>query len=276
MEMASLSRLMDTVAQTSGAVVNLEDRAGITLEVPALKIRQDQHYHHGTYCMFAKLNGNQPACHQNKQRSIARAENSTEPFSGHCPYGVWDHAHPVAFDSTLVCIVYVGSLKGKAALRPLHGRPYQGPDLPLRTPQRIAACIRYAEYLATHIQLLLARWKLDGNKLGKKKPQEFYLEAAHQFIESNYTQDIGLQELAAQLGVHANYLGTVIQRLSDKKFGKHLQAYRIQRAKILLATGTMSVTQVAYSCGFNDSNYFSTIFKKESGLTPKAYRNQSL
>jgi AraC-like DNA-binding protein len=52
----------------------------------------------------------------------------------------------------------------------------------------------------------------------------------------------------------------------------YLNRYRIQQAKKLLETGKRTITQVALESGFSSQSYFSRMFQKEVGITPKAYQ----
>ena len=53
---------------------------------------------------------------------------------------------------------------------------------------------------------------------------------------------------------------------------KYLQRYRINQSKRLLLETQQTITEVALTVGFSDSGYFSRIFRRETGLTPEAYR----
>ena len=54
----------------------------------------------------------------------------------------------------------------------------------------------------------------------------------------------------------------------------YINIYRINAACELLSSGEATITEVAYSCGFNDLSYFIRLFKKHKGLSPKAYIKQ--
>lgn len=54
-----------------------------------------------------------------------------------------------------------------------------------------------------------------------------------------------------------------------------LRGMRFTRAKELVAAGGYTISQIAYMTGFNDSHYFSKVFKRETGMTPTEYRNQN-
>lgn len=75
--------------------------------------------------------------------------------------------------------------------------------------------------------------------------------------------------------MHPNYLGQTIEQQCGKTFRELLQEYRIEKAKVLLSVGEYSVTETAFGCGFNDSNYFSTVFRKRVGVSPREYRRRS-
>lgn len=269
----NLSELMDEMEAQTGLVINFHDLSGLSLQIPSLKIRQEQHYHHGDYCSFAKRHGNQSACAANKQRSIARAQTGM-PFFGYCPFGVWDYALPVRHDDQTIGIVYAGSLKGERDLAAIRGHAYTGATPRQLTDDKKNACMQSARFLAQYIVLLIQSWIRQGNQLGKKKPEHFYLQAMHQYIETHYQKNISLQGLAEQLHVHANYLGGLISNLTNHTFRQHLHKYRCERAQVYLRGTHDSITEIAFLCGFQDSNYFSSAFKRFCGLSPRQYRQE--
>ena len=56
----------------------------------------------------------------------------------------------------------------------------------------------------------------------------------------------------------------------------YLREYRIQQAKKLLSREDISVSEAAMQSGFDNLSYFSTVFKKETGMTPQQYRQSVL
>jgi transcriptional regulator GlxA family with amidase domain len=53
---------------------------------------------------------------------------------------------------------------------------------------------------------------------------------------------------------------------------EYLKKVRLQKAAAMLLTTQANVTEVAFACGFNDSNYFSTLYHKEFGVSPSRFK----
>ncbi len=99
------------------------------------------------------------------------------------------------------------------------------------------------------------------------------LKPAITFIEKNFSNTITLTELAAECSLSPNYFCRCFKALtSETPFG-YITRYRIEIACEFLISG-MSITDTAYSCGFNDISYFINIFKQHMGISPKKYQLQ--
>ena len=264
---------MSWVENQTGCIVNYEDMMGVSLEVPHLLLKEEQHYHHGPYCEFAKLNGRQPACSAQKRKTLEKAAG-LKPFESVCPQGIWDWVQPVVFEGELVGALYLGSFATGQRLGSVNGKVYRGPPIGKVDETSKNRIAEYAGYLASTMVIILSQWKSQGHGLYKQKPGDFYKNSALIYIRNKYQEDIKLEDLARQLRVHANYLGQVIEQQCGKSFRELLQDLRIEKSKILLSVGEYTVTETAYFCGFNDSNYFSTVFKKHCGVTPRQFRQQ--
>ena len=94
------------------------------------------------------------------------------------------------------------------------------------------------------------------------------------YIARNLSDDLSREQLARQFFLNPDYLS----RLFKKETGYSLQSYiveeRIKKAKFLLETTELSISEIHEQSGFANSSYFSKIFKRETGLTPQEYRQQ--
>ncbi|MDR1174820.1 MAG: helix-turn-helix domain-containing protein [Treponema sp.] len=97
---------------------------------------------------------------------------------------------------------------------------------------------------------------------------------AREYIDRNFAaEDISLHSMAAHVGVSPNHLSAVFAQETGENFIEYLTRVRIERAKRLLSTTAMKSTDIAFETGFSDPHYFSFIFKKNTGLSPREYRN---
>ena len=91
-------------------------------------------------------------------------------------------------------------------------------------------------------------------------------------IHDNLSDGITLTEVANALHVSKHYLCRLFKRETGMTVGGYINSARIARAKLLLQKRALTVTFVAGECGFGDLSLFTKAFKKETGMTPSAYR----
>ena len=97
-----------------------------------------------------------------------------------------------------------------------------------------------------------------------------------EYISANYGEDLSLSFLAHRFAVSDCHLSRKFKDVSGMGLNEYITHVRIMNAERLLRSGVTSITAVAEQCGFNDSNYFSTVFKKIKGITPLKFAKQSL
>ena len=117
-----------------------------------------------------------------------------------------------------------------------------------------------------------------GQILGKR--EDIVVESADEKFMSRVTEVIGqnipneefsLEVFAREMRVSRSVLNMRIQSIVGKSPMELLRNARMQRAAQLLATNAYDVAQVGYMVGFSDPRYFSTSFKKQFGVSPRAY-----
>ena len=92
------------------------------------------------------------------------------------------------------------------------------------------------------------------------------------FIENNYSRQLTLPEIAAQFGISESSLTKKIKIFTNMTFKEYLTKTMIEAAKSLLISSEKSITEIAYECGYNNSNFFGDVFKKAVGMSPSSYR----
>ena len=93
-----------------------------------------------------------------------------------------------------------------------------------------------------------------------------------EYIETHYNEDLSLDALANVAGMNARYFCKIFYAATKNTPMNYVNQYRIEHAAFLLDTTDLSVTEIATSCGFYDSSYFTKVFKKYKNTTPKHFR----
>ncbi len=99
-----------------------------------------------------------------------------------------------------------------------------------------------------------------------------FLEKVMQFIEANLAnQEVGVPELANELGMSQPILYKKIRAITDLSVNDFIKTIRLKKAAQLLEHKIYTISEISYLIGFNDPKYFSREFKKQYGLTPKVF-----
>ncbi len=91
-------------------------------------------------------------------------------------------------------------------------------------------------------------------------------------IDADLSADLSLATLAKAQNVSPGYLSTIFKKETEKTVSEYIREKRIKAAKRLLSTTHLQVQTIALHCGIMDVQYFTKLFKKEVGMTPKEYR----
>lgn len=92
------------------------------------------------------------------------------------------------------------------------------------------------------------------------------------YIYNNYNQKITLEHMADKFHISKSYLSKKFKSVTGFGFKEYLVNVRIKNACTLLLDTNKSITDIAFECGFNDSNYFGDAFRHVKGMSPNKYR----
>ena len=93
------------------------------------------------------------------------------------------------------------------------------------------------------------------------------------YIDADLTADLTLSTMADMNNVSASYLSSLFKKETGETLTEFVNKRRVKLAKNLLKTTNLQIQTIAQHCGILDVHYFSKIFKKYEGLTPKAFRD---
>lgn len=95
---------------------------------------------------------------------------------------------------------------------------------------------------------------------------------AARFIEQNYYIDIDVQTLCEYVNYSRSYLSRIFRQETGLTIPEYTNKIRMENAMELLRDTSLPLKEVATSVGINDTFYFSKLFKKHTGKTPRGYR----
>lgn len=100
------------------------------------------------------------------------------------------------------------------------------------------------------------------------------LKQAIRYIDEHYrSEDISLNRVAKEVDLSPNYLSAVFSQEMGTTFVEYLTAKRMEKARELLRASDLRSGEIAAAVGYKDSHYFSFLFKKTQGCTPRDYRS---
>ncbi|RYZ61708.1 MAG: AraC family transcriptional regulator [Chitinophagaceae bacterium] len=113
----------------------------------------------------------------------------------------------------------------------------------------------------------------------RKKTNHQVLDRLETILQAAFNSDSlvhqGLptaQEIARQLNISPNYLGSLLKSLTGQTTQQHIQNKLIEKAKQRLSTTDLSVSEIAYELGFEHPQSFSKLFKNKTNTSPLAFR----
>lgn len=92
------------------------------------------------------------------------------------------------------------------------------------------------------------------------------------YISRNFANELTLEEVATHVHLNPAYFSSVFKQSTGSSFKEYLNMIRIEESKRLLANTDYTIIDIAIAAGFEDQSYFSRVFKKYTGLTPRQYR----
>lgn len=95
-------------------------------------------------------------------------------------------------------------------------------------------------------------------------------ERIKEYIDNNFfNQDLGLEQLSKELAYSQKYISTVFKQFYNQSISEYVNDLRIRNALTLMEYGITGIKNIAALSGFNDPLYFSKVFKKITGVSPK-------
>ena len=105
---------------------------------------------------------------------------------------------------------------------------------------------------------------------------ESAVSRAKAYMQENFGNDISLDDVSREVNISPYYFSKLFKDEEGENFIEYLTGLRISKARELLLDPERSVKEISLEVGYMDPNYFSRIFKKQTGMTPREYREEQL
>ena len=102
------------------------------------------------------------------------------------------------------------------------------------------------------------------------------ISSVKKYINEHVEEKITLNQVADIFSISPNYLSILFSKYNDMGFVDYINHAKIERAKLLLSEGTMKVYEISDKLGYESAFYFSRVFKKIEGVSPREYSNSSV
>lgn len=136
-------------------------------------------------------------------------------------------------------------------------------------------CIKSVEEgILMHHEMIDKYCTLVKNHSMKKHPP--LVQKVIALVDFDITADLTLSRQAEVLNVNASYLSTLFKKEMGMTLTEYVTKKRVEHAAFLLISTNLQIQLVAQNCGIYDVNYFTKMFKKHTGKTPKEYREASV
>lgn len=131
-------------------------------------------------------------------------------------------------------------------------------------------------YAGTYLMQLFLEISRCNSSESHKADTSYRIEKSLQFLINNFKQDISIPDLASIENLSSSRYRYVFKELTGKSPKEYLTDVRMQRARDLLTTTNLSVSDIAELVGYKNMLYFCRIFKQYSGMTASEFRKRPL
>jgi len=115
--------------------------------------------------------------------------------------------------------------------------------------------------------------ELSSNSLDKKHDIWSIVDLA-EHLRNHYDNPLSLDEMASRCALNASYLSRSFKKKTGTTIFAYLNRVRIEKACHLLKSSSMTITEIAFSVGYNNISFFNRMFKRAMSLSPGEYRRK--
>lgn len=242
-----------------------------TSELIAFNIHQNPH------CLYIKTFPEAyEHCIKRQSKIIQKCKSGS--FCGTCYAGVFEFIYPIFDSDSVTGFICVSGYRGDN-YSPYIEKTSKDFSIPHKSLKKTALCLKNnlpdKNYIDTLITPLVRMFELAYIKLNCNTIQGTSIDHVIRYINRHYAEDITLTDICDELSISLSSISHTFKKVTGQSFREYLTSVRLRSAKSLLKHSKLSITEISYAVGYNDSNYFSCIFKSHTGMSPRLYRSSN-
>mgnify|MGYP003199577832 CR=1 FL=1 len=114
----------------------------------------------------------------------------------------------------------------------------------------------------------------ENNLMDEQQEQNHNIKTVLDYIDRHYAECLTLEIVSEVVLLNPVYLSYLFKKIKKVNFSEYLNEIRLKRAMELLKETNLRINEVALRVGYNDARYFSTLFKRKTGMSPNEFRNK--
>lgn len=231
--------------------------------------------HDNSYCVYLKsCSEAHNHCIKCQKKVLERVKNG--PFAGVCHAGVKEYIYPISGRTENIGFISVSGFKAEnadsyiRAVSEKYSLDYKKlKDIYSYLNDSFPGKSQIDTLILPLCQMLELAYIKDESEPVKN---ESLPEKIIRYLKRYRNQNITSRDICQKFSCSRSYMSTEFNKYTGKSIREYINELRTEDAKLLLRNSTLSVTEIALSVGFSDSNYFSSLFKEKTGVSPLKYR----
>lgn len=234
--------------------------------------------HDNSYCIYVKTcEDAHKHCIERQLRIRERCSDGS--FSGVCYAGIREFVYPIKHYDEIIGFISVSGYKTdnyREYIRAVSLKYELSEQKLISTYRSLADDLPSKERIDTLIMPLCAMLELAYIKTENSKQTAIsFCDDVIRYLKKNHTRKITSSDICGHFSCSRSHLSHSFNSHTGMSIRSYINMLRVNDAKALLENSELSITDIAFSVGFDDSNYFTDVFKKSTGMSPSCYRKQN-
>lgn len=246
--------------------------------------------HQNCYCKYIKMN---PELHKKCLLMSNLIENKlrkrAQPFFGVCHAGVGEYIVPITYkNKQIIGFITIGPFNvPEKIIRRRVEKMRRFNQIDYNLAKRYYCSISKIDIpdsswitgmfkiVAEHLSLIHYCNVISGKYIKKQTGtfrEEIILNKIFEYINQNFYNNLSLQNISKYCYCSKSYISHIFKKSTGLSLSEYIIRIRLREAKMMLVNTEQTITRIALLNGFNDSSYFTKVFKKINGITPSKFR----